>query len=353
MKLHNLFLSGFNIEEDIAIFWDVENLPPGSSFSIENVVEDIRQKGRIIISWAFADWVVHVKTRDVYSNKSNRRDVLFVRENFDIMQTPKISDIKNFADHLMIDRIAETLENYPHVGIYVIVAKDGDFRQITRSIRKKGKKVWLYTEPRTANNTLLEAADEVVDIMNLESFDEIDDESIEITADLVKSKVIEAIEDELSSQKLDKQQFVNVGHVLTRLKAIFPEFENNLNEIQTLMKLKKNGWWKQLLVSMEQEKLVVIQLQGNKLMVKLTNVETDTQREIREYASIITSILAREKEPILLSVLGQGLYDNKTSLHYKKLGFNSLRAFLRKMEQENNIILSRNKNGEFLVSKNQ
>ncbi len=116
-----------------AIFWDIENVhdePP----THEKMTETIKERGRVIKAFAFADW-------------DSRRHIA---ENlyglgYDLIHVPDSKD--NAADYKMAAYILEHMVRYPETQRYVMISGDGDFKLLAGALREKGFNLWIISNP--------------------------------------------------------------------------------------------------------------------------------------------------------------------------------------------------------------
>lgn len=146
----------------IAVFVDYDN----QQLDVFALIEMLRERGRVVIRRAYADWV----TRQSY-----RKTV--VQAGFELIDCPKISAThKNAADiRLAVDCLSI---GYDHEDIetFVLVTGDVDFVPLINKLRTMGRDTIVVAANASAAELLLQSCDEYIPAYRL---DEIETHSTE------------------------------------------------------------------------------------------------------------------------------------------------------------------------------
>ncbi|MHA1662367.1 MAG: NYN domain-containing protein, partial [Candidatus Thorarchaeota archaeon] len=121
------------VKQQLAIFWDVENVSDESS-THKAMTEKIRQSGNVVKAYAFADW-------------DPRRDMAedLYSLGYDLIHVPDSKD--NASDYKMASYILDHLMHYPETTRYVMITGDGDFKLLVGSLKERGVELWLISNP--------------------------------------------------------------------------------------------------------------------------------------------------------------------------------------------------------------
>lgn len=141
---------------NIALFWDIENVTPASSDTlfIEGLDEYAEGLGRVVASFAYANWAEH---------KYQRLCEPLSKRQFKMVHAWRKKNGKNSADMLLVSDAMELLQFYPHIDTYILITSDSDFRPLLLSLRKSGKKVYVVYDIRKTSQDLLSLADSFID----------------------------------------------------------------------------------------------------------------------------------------------------------------------------------------------
>lgn len=151
--------------ENVAIFWDIENVTPKSdnTLFIEGMWEYSESIGRVVSSHAYADW-----------SKPQFRKIgpVLSSLHFNMVHIPREKTKKNSADMQLVTDTLEILRYYHHIDTYVLITGDSDFRPLLHTLRKAGKKVHIICDITTASQDLLYLADFFVDYRDIIHYSE-------------------------------------------------------------------------------------------------------------------------------------------------------------------------------------
>jgi len=146
--------------ENVAIFWDIENVTPKSNNTlfIEGMWEYSESIGRVVSSHAYSDW-----------SKPQFRKIgpVLSALHFQMVHIPREKTKKNSADMQLVTDCLEILRYYQHIDTYVLITGDSDFRPLLHTLRKAGKKVHIICDITTASQDLLYLADFFVDYRDI------------------------------------------------------------------------------------------------------------------------------------------------------------------------------------------
>ena len=138
---------------NIAIFIDGDNIP---SSEVKNIIDEIRDHGRIITASVYGDWSQNNMTNWMSVASSN---------GITCVQCDRLSG-KNSTDiKLMLDMLKMLYTNNT-VEIYFIVTSDSDYRHIVSEIKLKGKQCFCIGSAKT-NSSLQNICDKFIKIENL------------------------------------------------------------------------------------------------------------------------------------------------------------------------------------------
>lgn len=150
------------MSNNVAIFWDVENVKPSSSKNlfIQGLWDYAESLGRVVSSYAYADW-----SQPGYKSLGPALSTL----HFNMIHVPfrgRRRD-KNSADmHLTADAL-DVLRFQDHIDTYVLLTGDSDFRPLVMSLRKAGKTIHVVCDIKNASQDLLRLADNFTDYRDL------------------------------------------------------------------------------------------------------------------------------------------------------------------------------------------
>ncbi len=141
----------------IAVFVDYDN----QQLDVFALIELLREKGRVVIRRAYADWV---------SRQSYRKAV--VQAGFELIDCPKVTAThKNAADiRLAVDCLSISYEN-DDIEIYVFVTGDVDFVPLINKLRTQGRETVVVASDSSAAELLQQACDEYIPAYRLDKIE--------------------------------------------------------------------------------------------------------------------------------------------------------------------------------------
>ncbi len=192
------------MSKKIAVFVDYDN----QQLDVFALIELLREKGRVVIRRAYADWV---------SRQSYRKSV--VQAGFELIDCPKISAThKNAADiRLAVDCLSISYE-YEDIDIYVFVTGDVDFVPLINKLRTMGKETVVVASDPSAAELLQQACDEYIPDHRLDEIETISkgqltfEESLHLlqkACDQVKSKGFDRDAQDVKSMVKQKMMQLN------------------------------------------------------------------------------------------------------------------------------------------------
>lgn len=141
----------------IAVFVDYDN----QQLDVFALIELLRERGRVVIRRAYADWV---------TKQSYRKAV--VQAGFELIDCPKITAThKNAADiRLAVDCLSISYEN-DDIETYVFVTGDVDFVPLINKLRTMGRETVVVSSASSAAELLQQACDEYVPAHRLDEIE--------------------------------------------------------------------------------------------------------------------------------------------------------------------------------------
>jgi hypothetical protein len=134
---------------NIGILWDIENVtPPSGTDYIRSVIDVVSKDGDLSYAMAFGDWT-----------RANIKDIApeLATNNFELIHIPRSG--KNSADMSLVAHGVELIFQYPHIGRFVLISGDADFRPLLMTQKKHGKETWVICDVKKVSEELLKMAD--------------------------------------------------------------------------------------------------------------------------------------------------------------------------------------------------
>ncbi|TFG61013.1 MAG: NYN domain-containing protein [Spirochaetales bacterium] len=314
--------------DNIAIFWDVENVTPSTDSYFVNVLLDyVSEMGKLSIATAFGDWT---------KNNLKKTSEILVDHSFEMIHIPKAK--KNSADVTLITHDTEVLFLYPHIKKYIIVTGDADFRPLLLTLRKHGIEIIIICDAKSASEDLLVLADTYKDYRDLipDEPDEKDqgEDREEIRMDL---KTAADLVREAVATLVRNKRIPSLGAVKIRVKLLNESFDE-----------KKLGYktWKSfvLAISKKYGDLVLNQAENDQIIeIKNKDREEVLIPEIfLELVRTIKSIIEndRDKKPEApFGLVAQKLKEKKIDI--KEYGYNKLKKLIEAAEKRGLVSMSR------------
>jgi len=132
----------------IAVFVDYDN----QQLDVFALIELLRERGRVVIRKAYADWV---------ARKSYRKSV--AQAGFELIDCPRVTAThKNAADiRLAVDCLSVSYET-DDIQIYVLVTGDVDFVPLINKLRTQGREIVVVAANQSAADLLMQSCDEFI-----------------------------------------------------------------------------------------------------------------------------------------------------------------------------------------------
>jgi uncharacterized protein (TIGR00288 family) len=141
----------------IAVFVDYDN----QQLDVFALIELLRERGRVVIRRAYADWV---------TKQSYRKAV--VQAGFELIDCPKVTAThKNAADiRLAVDCLSISYD-YDDIEVYVFVTGDVDFVPLINKLRTMGRETVVVASDSNAAELLQQACDEYIPAYRLDEIE--------------------------------------------------------------------------------------------------------------------------------------------------------------------------------------
>jgi len=305
-------------KQQLAIFWDVENVSDESS-THKAMTETIRQTGHVVKAYAFADW-------------NPRRDMAedLYALGYDLIHVPDTKD--NASDYKMASYILDHLVRYPETTRYVMITGDGDFKLLVGSLKERGVELWLISNPVITASELPDLANIYSDIFSFRpSLDcvrpEDCDESVQ---SIVKQRHIAGIQlQEVVRTIMKTGSKPGVGHAKHVMNSLNPEFNEK--------ELEFAGWnefleWAEAQSYIEQEGELPSTVLA--LPKKLTPSSVKMTKEVSEafhFLAMITEENLNEGPPP--SLMDLGIKMRERGLEFEKVGYRRFSDFVLSAEK--------------------
>jgi hypothetical protein len=349
---------------------------------LDELIKHLEFYGRIVMRKAYADW--HRLHRDSAKNIHGNH--------FELIYVPHDQGIKNSVDIKISTDIINAIINFPNIKLFALIANDGDYRHISSNVMLRGKKFILIGDPNLTPTSVLEMVDEHIDVNkfitgNFDFSDEgvLDGEIIKDDQVLAskKSESLKMSENQntkqFSKQRLEillgklldacrmvaeekKQETVLVNSVLTKLKAMIPNIDEQIKANSTLAMTasQKRRWYLSFLEYANDEQLIELEFKNNNYFVKSLKFNQETISNYKQlFLDYAIEIIKNNHEYGVISLskfaalLNEGFKKKMISVTYKELGFKSMNEVVNalkpyiKFEMENidkgnsNIVLAR------------
>jgi len=217
---------------NVAIFWDIENVNPSSStLFIDGLMSYVDEIGKVSYSVVVGDWHHNI----------NHEIPLHLSENgFELIYTPqprgKRRHRKNSVDIILITKATEMIFQLPHIGTYVIITGDSDFRPLLQILKKHGKEIIVICDARNASESLLEYADDYKDYRALLPDDEqespsSDAQTAAANTSLSKKEAFKILRESVS-QMVRNKKIPTPGSVKVRMRLLNENFQGNVEGVK-------------------------------------------------------------------------------------------------------------------------
>ncbi|MBI3271330.1 MAG: NYN domain-containing protein [Planctomycetes bacterium] len=151
-------------ELKLAVFIDFENIirgieqPKQDQFSITIIMDRLREKGKILVKKAYADWTRFTRHRHDLNENA-----------VEMLELPsKGGASKNLADIKLVVDAFETVFSKPFIDAYAIVSGDSDFTPLVSKLREFNKQVIGIGMKGSTSELLADNCDEFIYYETLE-----------------------------------------------------------------------------------------------------------------------------------------------------------------------------------------
>ncbi|MBD3191030.1 MAG: NYN domain-containing protein [Candidatus Heimdallarchaeota archaeon] len=336
-------IKGNQLEENIAVLWDVENVNPGTdSLFIEGFLEFINKFGRLTVAQAFADW--------------NRRHLkklanLLSERRFELIHVPRAR--KNSSDISLVTHGMELALQYHNLQTFILLTGDADFRPLILSLRRSGKKIHIVCDVQNASESLLILADSFIDYRELRPGGSTEkDIEEEDQLEEKKEKTIEKEEKAIAKSKRSKLKerreiaFDLLVEAIKRMKddKLKPGFGlvkvrlSMLNPNFNEKKLGYSSWSDFVNAAINARRIKVEGKRGEEILDIIPSEKTKEMSEQEKAFNILLKILERldkNKEPKYhnFANVAEELYKEPNFNELKeKLGYKQFKEFIQAAE---------------------
>lgn len=137
---------------NIAVFIDFENFARQEQFDAHKLIERLKERGRLIVKKAYADWGRFAKYK---------RQML--ENSIELTEMPSHGQKgKNSADIKLVVDAIETAITKPYIDTFVVVSGDSDYTPLISKLREYNKYVIVVGEERAVSELLKGYCDELI-----------------------------------------------------------------------------------------------------------------------------------------------------------------------------------------------
>ena len=305
--------------ENLVILWDIENVTPssGDNLFVTGLFEYAEGLGRVIASYAYADWSKPLFTK--------LGPVLAARY-FRLAHVPRERKGKNSADMQLVGDALELLRFYEHIDRYILITGDSDFRPLLLSLRKSGKRVHIVCDLKTAAQDLLALSDSFVDYRELLPAEDDEDESDE--AETSKDYWFERLAE--ASQELKRQnRSAGFSSVKVKMRMLNPGFQE-----------QKLGYkrFSDFVKAAVRDNYVFVQREDEESEPTIQPLVSEQKMKADSLQMALKVLLEglreldKGKEPHFHSYNQIGSYLRQKGIDLRALGFNQLKKFIQSAE---------------------
>ncbi|MFW9847495.1 MAG: NYN domain-containing protein [Candidatus Thorarchaeota archaeon] len=319
-----------------AVFWDIENVHDEPN-THERMTQAIRENGRIVRSYAFADWDTRRKVAENLHQLG-----------YDLIHVPDAKD--NASDYKMAAYILEHMVRYPETQKYVMVSGDGDFKLLAGALRERGFELWIISNPIITASELTDIATEYTDIFSFRT------SSLPCSSPEDCEKMMGSIEEMREIAAIRLQEAISaieetgnkpgVGHVKHVMKALNPTFNERIIGFRN---------WNEFLDWAEYEEFV--RREGDLPATILTVPEEITSERLklteeakdafRTLCQVVENSVDEGEQPTLIILKDQL---EKEKLDFNSLGYPTLADFILAAEKRGYVrVLEREEEDPIIV----
>ncbi len=200
-------------EAKIALLIDMDNIIYASEnfglgrFQINPIIEVLKDKGRLIIKRAYADWNRH------YVYRFEIQDLAI-----DLIELPQRGPVnKNSTDIKMVVDAMEIAMSMSHIDTFAIVTGDKDFFPLITKLREHNLQVIGIGVRESTSGLLVQNCDEFIYYNNLV-------ESRRLTSDLDRENIYQLLVDTIHSLHRDGKERIQASFVKKSMLRKRPDF---------------------------------------------------------------------------------------------------------------------------------
>lgn len=292
------------MSKKIGVFVDYDN----QQLDVFALIELLREKGRVVIRRAYADWV---------SRQSYRKTV--VQAGFELIDCPKVTAThKNAADiRLAVDCLSISYE-YEDIDIYVFVTGDVDFVPLINKLRTMGKETVVVASDSSAAELLQQACDEYIPANRLDVIETISKGQLTFEESL---NLLRKACDQVKGKGYDKDAQDVKSMVKQRMMQLNPSFdEKDYEECNSFTSyLEKAGMF-----------IKLDDIFGSKAGVKTGQVES---KEIQQFPDtllikVYNEALKRWGGPVTVQKFEKMLYGIHQDMSLKLYGAKNIKQLI-------------------------
>ncbi len=236
--------------KNIALFIDFENFVDNKSFDALKLVSKLKERGRLILKRAYADWGRF---------SGSKRQML--ENSIELIEMPSHSQKgKNSADIKLVVDALETAMTKNYIDTFVVVAGDSDYTPLISKLRELDKYVMVIGDRQSMSNLLSGYCDEIYYYDNF----------IGIVKNVSTSKLTTAYQ--LLERAITNLESHGSKALGSRVKQYMLQLDSSFNESDLGFRSLKEFWQRA-----SKDKIITIDATGNgDTWIQMYNGEKDT-----------------------------------------------------------------------------
>lgn len=191
---------------NLAVFIDFENFSRHDTFETTALIEKLKERGRLIVKKAYADWGQFPKAK---------RQML--ENSVELIELPNHSRSKNQADIKLVVDAVETAITKDYIDTIVVVSGDSDFTPLISKLREYNKYVIVVGAKGQVSKLLKGYCDELIYYSNL-----VGQGTIEASANQVAFDLLERAINGLENQGIETRS--------SQIKSYMRQLDSSFNE---------------------------------------------------------------------------------------------------------------------------
>lgn len=160
--------------QNIAVFIDFENFGAQDSFNTKQLIDKLKERGRLIVKRAYADWGRFSKAK---------RHML--ENSVELIELPSHTHGKNMADIKLVVDALETAMTREYIGTFVVVSGDSDYTPLISKLREYNKYVIVVAARHKVSALMIGYCDELIYYSSLVGEKVIEESDITLAYDLL------------------------------------------------------------------------------------------------------------------------------------------------------------------------